>query len=234
MIVPSPTQLALHVGLHDTATLDNFYAAGNAMAVAQVQHMAAGTGESCLYLWGASGTGCTHLLQAACQRAEQLQQTACYLPLTELLAKGTEVFDGVDALDLVCIDNLGVIAGDAIWEEALFHLYNRLRDQGKGLLLAADRPPRQLDIDLPDLASRLNWGMVMQLHPLDDDARVAALRLRARGRGIELTDEVLQYLQHRGPRQTGALFALLDTLDQASLSAKRRVTIPFIKETLGW
>ena len=120
------------------------------------------------------------------------------------------------------------------WAEALFHLFNRIRDAGHYLLIAADAAPRQLEIALPDLDSRLRWGVVLRIQALDDDGKLAALRARAYDRGIDLSEEVAQFILNRSPRQTGELFLLLDHLDQASLSAKRKVTIPFVKQLLGW
>lgn len=232
--VPPPRQLALSVGLRDDATLGNFYPGDNPLAVRAVEELTRGRQSDGVYLWGASGSGGTHLLQAACHDAATAGRQSLYLPVEQVVEYGPAVLEGLESLDLVCIDHLQRLAGRADWEEGLFHLFNRLRDNGRGLLMAADRPPRQLPVELPDLASRLGWGLVLQLNVLDDEAKVRALQLRAGQRGFQLGDEVAQYILHRSPRQTSALFALLDRLDRASLSAKRRVTIPFIKETLGW
>lgn len=232
----APTQLALSVGLRDDATFDNFYpgASGNALALQATEGLAEGVGEPYLYLWGESGAGCSHLLQAACHRAAEHGRQSLYLPLAQVRAYGPELLQGLEGLDLVCLDQLQSVVGDPLWEEALFHCYNRLRDSGTGLLIAADRPARQLSVALADLASRLSWGVVFNLQALQDDAKVAALRLRARGRGFDLSEEMALFILHRSPRRMNELFALLDRLDQASLSAKRKITIPFIKTTLGW
>ncbi len=70
-----------------------------------------------------------------------------------------EVLDGMEHLSLVCIDNIECVAGDELWEMAIFDLYNRILESGKTrLLITGDRPPRQLNLGLPDLASRLDWG----------------------------------------------------------------------------
>ncbi len=229
-----PRQLALSVGLRDDATLENFYSHHNDLAVQAIEGIAEGVGEPFVYLWGESGAGCSHLLQAACHGAGRYRRSAFYLPLDQFKAQGPTLLDGLDSLDLVCIDQLQQVAGLPDWEEALFHLFNRIRDAGNNLLMAADAAPRQLAVVLPDLASRLSWGMVLRIQALDDDGKLAALRARAHDRGIELSEEVAQFIFNRSPRQTGELFLLLDHLDQASLSAKRKVTIPFVKQLLGW
>jgi DnaA family protein len=125
-----------------------------------------------------------------------------------------------------------VIAGHAQWEEALFHLYNRVYDAGGRMILAANDLPKQIHIGLPDLASRLSWGIVFQLHALDDAEKVAVLIMRAHRRGMNLSDEVAKYILTHCPRHMGTLLAALDALDNASLAAQRRLTIPFVKEVL--
>ena len=237
MISNNPHQIPLSVGLRDDATFENFLTYQNLQAKQLLESIAGGlTGQDnqYVYLWGVSGSGCSHLLQAACHRIEEKGNQGFYLPLDGLMAYGPEVLDGLEDMALVCLDHIQVVAGDPAWERALFHLYNRLRDNGRTLVIAGSHPPRQLDIKLKDLSSRLSWGLVFQIKGLDDDAKIEALRLRAHGRGIELTDEVLFFILHRSPRNMGQLFTILDRLDQASLTAKRKVTIPFIKDTLGW
>src|SRR4029078_5447301 len=88
------------------------------------------------------------------------------------------------------------------------------------------------NIGLPDLLSRLSWGMVFKLSPLADDEKLTVLTRRANGRGIGLPEEVAKYLLTHCPRHMATLFAALDALDKASLAAKRRLTIPFVKEVL--
>ena len=144
------------------------------------------------------------------------------------------MLEEIERLDLVAIDDLEQVVGRKRWEEALFHAFNRLRDAGKRLVVAADASPRQLPVKLPDLASRLTWGVTFQVQGLDDAGRLAALQLRARVRGMALPDEVARFILHRGPRRLGELFEILATLDQASLSAQRKLTIPFVKQALGW
>lgn len=230
----APAQLPLGVGLRDDATFANFHPGPNATLVDRLVHQLDDDGEPFLYLWGASGTGRSHLLQAACHAASDRDCRALYLPLAELGHFPPLMLEEIERLDLVAIDDLDRVVGRKRWEEALFHAFNRLRDAGKRLVIVAEAPPRQLPVKLPDLASRLTWGMTFHLQGLDDAGRLAALRLRALGRGMQLPDEVARYILHRGPRRLEALFATLEALDRASLSAQRKLTIPFVKQALGW
>jgi len=232
-----PIQLPLGVRLRDDATFINFYPGANAAALGYVERLCepdAGWTESLIYLWGAEGVGRSHLLQAACIRFEQRGELAIYLPLAEVADYGPALLDNLEQSELVCLDDLEAIAGRAEWEEALFHLFNRLRDAGRRLLLSAAVPPRELQIKLPDLKSRLTLALVFQLQGLSDEDKLRALQLRASRRGLHLTDEVGRFILTRGSRSMSSLFDLLDRLDQASLQAQRKLTIPFLKETLGW
>jgi DnaA family protein len=88
-------------------------------------------------------------------------------------------------------------------------------------------------LGLPDLVSRLGWGPVFQLSALTDIEKRGALQLRAHRRGLEMGDEVADYLLKRCPRDMDSLFNLLNRLDHASLAAQRRLTIPFVRQLLA-
>lgn len=225
-------QLTLGLSLKDEATFDNFFPGENKEIVAALKKVASGQGERMVYLSGTRGQGCTHLLQAICHEAHQHQLSSVYLPLANLISMSPELLNGLESLQLVCIDDLQAVAGNESWEEALFHLYNRIHDAGGRMVMAANTPPKSIPIKLPDLISRLSWGIVFQLHPLSDQDKLAALKMRAYARGITLSDEVGRYLLTHCPRHMSTLFAALDALDKASLAAQRRLTIPFVKEVL--
>ena len=135
-------------------------------------------------------------------------------------------------MPLLCIDDLHVIAGNQIWEEAIFHLFNRIYDLGGHIVFAANDLPKALNIHLPDLISRLSWGIVYQMHSLNDHEKLAAIIMRADRRGFKLSEEVGKFIITHYPRHMGGLFTALETLDKASLAAQRRLTIPFVKEVL--
>ena len=99
-------------------------------------------------------------------------------------------------------------------------------------LITGDRPPRQLNLGLPDLASRLDWGQIYKLQPLSDEDKLQALQLRARLRGFELPEDVGRFLLKRLDREMRTLFDTLDQLDRASITAQRKLTIPFVKDIL--
>ncbi len=230
-----PVQLPLSVQLRDDATFANFYSGRNETLVNLLDMDRAGVDrEQFVFLYGPHGVGCSHLLQAACHQVDRQGGRSIYLPMKELVYYFPNLLEGIERLQLVCLDDIDEVAGDPLWEEALFDLFNRLRDSKTRFLVAAANPPRALGIQLPDLVSRLGWGLVFQVNPLADSEKVAALKLRARHRGFDLSDEVARFIIHRGTRDMGNLFSLLHKLDSASLRAKRKLTIPFIKEVMRW
>jgi DnaA family protein len=210
---------------------EHFHAGANAAALAAVARLAREPGTPWLYLHGSAGCGKSHLLMAACQAAGEAGRSVQYLPLAKL-ADLAAAIRGVAGSALLALDDLGAIAGQREAEHALFDLYNRAKAEGAALLFAAEATPTQLGLGLPDLRSRLGACTQFALKPLDDAERRDVLKAQAGLRGIELDEGVLDWLFARHTRDLGALLDLLDRLDQASLAAQRRVTIPFLRELL--
>jgi len=174
-------------------------------------------------------------LQATCHQFQRSGKGALYLPLDELgEMPPADLLADLEYQPLVCLANVQAIAGERAWEEGIFSLFNRLREQGNLLLISADCPPRELPFHLPDLQSRLASCLVFHLPGYSDSEKTAILRFRAQRLGIGLSEEVATFILSRGDRSLAVLMAYLDRLDRASLSAGRRVTIPFVKDVFGW
>ncbi len=226
-------QLALPLGFNARQGFGQFWPGPNDEVVAHLRQAALGQGDSPLFIWGVEGAGKTHLLNAACALASDHGRRAAYLPLRTLSALGPDILTGVDQFDVVCVDDLDPIAGLPEWEVALFELFNQLRDHGRTLLISARRPPPQLPFRLPDLQSRLAWGLTLHIHPLREDDTLQALSLQAKALGMDLTPAAGRFLMSHTRRDLPALLTLLQQLDRASLAAQRRLTIPFIKSQIG-
>lgn len=227
-------QLPLSFGVRDVFSFDTLVTGNNEIIVGIVSQCALGVGEKQVYIWSShgEGSGKSHLLQAACHQASKNQRTVCYLPAKEILTKSVQVFDELDQLDLVCLDDIDFLAKLPDWEEALFDLINRMRESGNCLVLAASVAPEALNVELPDLRSRLAWGPVFQLQTLSDAQKHEALRIRAVQRGLELPDNVADYLMRHYPRDLFGLFERLELLDTAAMAMQRRLTVPFVKSVL--
>jgi len=223
-------QLPLGVRLRDTARLDSFVPGRNGEAVGLVSG-ASGAAARVLWIWGRRGAGKTHLLQAACASAADRGGSSSYLDPSAGAEPGW--LEGCENLDLVCVDGIEAVAGDAEWNAALFRLHTLMQDTRTRLCMASEQPPATVGFRLPDLRSRLLAASVHQLHELDDAGQVEALRLRAGRRGLELSEEGARYLVHRLPRDMHTLCAVLDRLDDASLAAQRRLTVPFLRQALA-
>ena len=224
------SQMALPLQLADHAVFASFHAAGNETLVATLRALAAGEGGDGCWIRGATSTGKTHLLQAVCDSAGD---QSIYVPLAVLAEAGPGVLEGLAQRSIVCIDDIDTIAGDANWELALFNLFNDLQERGRQLVVSAAAAPRECGFKLADLESRLSRLPVFQLHALGEAERAAALQLRAGHRGIDLPDETAVYLLRRVPRDMASLYAMLDRLDLEALRAKRRLTIPFVRDVLN-
>lgn len=228
------SQLPLALRFPRQQRFEHFHAgSANAATLALLRTTAATAAAPWVLLHGPPGSGKTHLLLAACQSAAEAGRRVRYAALGALPAPRPEAIAALTGAELIAIDELDVAAGTRADEQALFDLYNRSRAEGATLLIAARLPPAELALSLPDLRSRLGACTRAVLHPLVDDERRTVLRERAAARGIELDDSVLDWLFARHARDLGALTALLDRIDRAALAARRRVTVPFLRELLA-
>jgi DnaA family protein len=218
-------QLALGVRLRSEAVFDSFSVGSNTELIAALR----GAGTQPLWLWGAPDTGKTHLLQAVCAN---VGDTAAYFPLDRSVGLPPAAMLGFESCAVLCVDDVQSVAGDPAWEEALFRLFNAASELRHRLVFAANAAPRQIAWRLSDWQSRASACVIYQLRDLDESGRAEALRLRAAQRGLELPSETSDYLLRRLPRDLPSLFEILDQLDEASLAAQRRLTIPFIRDAL--
>jgi len=238
-------QLALGVRLRAAAVFASFSPGLNREVLAALR----GPGREPVWLWGNRGSGKTHLLQAVCAEAGAAAPgetapgetapgetapgaAAAYLPLDRSVALPPAALAGFESCRVLCVDDVDAVAGHLEWEQALFRLFNEAAELQSRVIFAAASPPRQIEWRLQDWRSRAAACVVYQLRELDEEGRAEALRLRAAQRGLQLPPETLDYLLRRMPRDLRSLFEILDDLDEASLVAQRRLTIPFIRDAL--
>ena len=240
------TQLALPVLLPDDALFKNFTVGDNQELLTALTKLTnctydgAGEGEqnaqrNSIYLWGQGGRGKTHLLNAVCAAAGHVDLQVMYIPLRDFTDPvHISLLHGLDDYDLVCLDDIDAVTQSAPWCLALFALYNRLTDAGKArLVISASRSTSAIDCALPDLRSRLQSSASFHLKKLDDDGRQHALQTHAAQRGLLLEEDVAQFMVQRLSRDMHQLMAALDSLDSESIAQQRRLTVPFVKQTLG-
>jgi len=231
-----PIQLPLGINIQDQCTFDNFYFGTNLNLLDQLTEFLERDDFACLTLWGGTQVGKSHCLQAACQQYADYSFSICYFPLSQFKDDSAhflpEILLGLESMDLVCLDDIDLVLGDEEWEKALFLLFNQLRDNKSKLLLTANNNIDYLNIDLPDLRSRLKWDSVLQIKALTDKGKISALQLRCKNRGIELPLDSAEFMLKRSEREMGSLYKSIDDLIANAIIESRRLTIPFIKEQL--
>lgn len=235
-------QLTLSVQLPDDETFVSYQSETNKSVAELLKQFisssyvaSAATGKESVhsfYLFGLADSGKSHLLHASCALAQDCNKTSVCLSFSELQQLSVEVLLGLENIDLVCLDDIHLIAEQPQWQQAVFDLYNRITEQGKQLIITGNKSVNELSLSLPDLRSRLSWGYVEQLKLLTDDEKLIAMQFRATQRGLLLNDDVSNFLLTRLSRNMRTLIDSLDKLDKASMREQRRITIPFIKEVL--
>jgi DnaA family protein len=226
------TQLPLQFEFRANQTFANFFVGANQEIVSHLQSSVACNGELQIFLCGQSGLGKTHLLQACCHLAHALRRSSFYLDLASSHLPDAAILTGLDSLDLVCFDNIEAIAGKSDWETAFFHFFNQHRDSEHTLIVSAACLPNETGIQLPDLKTRLNWGLTLKIQPLAENDRITALIFKANQMGFEISPQVGLFLLTHYDRDLSTLWQLLEQIDKASLAAKRKLTIPFLKQIL--
>lgn len=207
-------QLLLDIQPPASPSFDNFVVGSNAEAIQQLQSMctpqSTDAGQHFIYIWGGAGSGKSHLI-SACQAANRL---------------------------LVCVDDVQLL--DDAAQIALFDLYNQIRDGNallddhqlaRTLIVAGHAAPIQLGLR-DDLATRLAWGLSYQLQPLSDEEKALALLSHAQSRGMRLPVDVIDYCLRYLRRDLPTLIATVNALDQWSLTTKKPVTVPMLRQLL--
>ena len=225
-------QLPLQFEFRANQTFNDFFPNIHLEVLNHLQKASEGLGERQIFLWGPSGGGKSHLLQACCHRAESLNLSSFYFSFSALELPDPDLLIGLDEFDMVCLDNIENLAGNAAWESAFFNFFNQHRDQDHILILSANCAPNQIAIQLPDLKTRLNWGLTLKLQTLSDHEKINTLIFKADKMGFQISTQVGHFLLTHYERDLPALWVLLTKLDHASLAAKRKLTIPFLKQIL--
>ncbi|SFR38400.1 regulatory inactivation of DnaA Hda protein [Pseudidiomarina maritima] len=221
-------QLPLAVQLPDDETFATFVRGANQELIQVLQQLPDGL----TYLWGAEGVGKTHLLHALCANTEE---AVMYVPLAELHDQvQPQILQGLEHYSLICLDDIDAISANENWCFELFALLNRVKDAGRGcIVITAKHAPSHLQVAIADVHSRLQWGLSMHVHALTDEDKARALQVRAKALGLHLADDAAQFMVQRLGRNMRSLLVCLARLDRASIAAKRRLTIPFIKDVLA-
>ena len=210
---------------------DDFIVGPNVNTLAAVRQLLNEPGGS-LFLSGPDGSGKSHLLNALCHEARENGLAAFYIAPKRLPEEAAASLEGLQVLDLVCVDDLDSVAGNPVWESALFSCFNEVRAARGRLLVSSNQPLASLEFCLPDLASRLAWGVRQNLRLPDDDGKLEILQQRALTLRIDLPQDVQSYLLKYGKRDMSSLLLALERLKDAAFAGKRKITVPLAREIL--
>lgn len=227
-----PEQLPLKFEFQANQNFNTFYHADNKETINHLKNIYINN-EQQIYLWGETGSGKTHLLQATSQQSSRYKKTSFYFPLDATQLPCPSILEGLDDFDLVCLDNIEQIIENNEWEQAFFNFYNLHRDNNKQLIISASCPPKYLPFHLADLKTRMNWGLTLKLHSLSDVQQLEALIYKAHNLGFDIPHKVGRYLLTHYARDLPSIWLSLDKIEHATLAEKRKITIPFLKQIMS-
>jgi DnaA family protein len=213
-------QLILELAPTPAPLLETFFPGRNGAVLAALREALAG-GERFVFLWGEAGGGRTHLLRGFVAAAKDAGRDAVYVEAPRM-----EIPPSLDALAVDDVEKL-----DVVGQLAVFDAHNLLRSSGGVFLAAGSSPPTDLPLR-EDLRTRVGSGVVLQVQPLSDAEKRAALTAHALRRGLPLAEDIVDYLLTRYPRDMGTQVAVIDALDRYSLQKKRAVSLPLLREAL--
>lgn len=224
-------QLSFTNLIPDFIELPEYYWDSNLCVKTEVSRLMQSDEDKFIYLWGAKESGKSHMLQTLTQELSN-GQPCIYLPLDQIHHYPAQCLENLEDQHLVILDDIQVIARNADWELGIFHLFNRIRQQGTTtLIISGNQPPQQLGIQLPDLCSRLCWGSCYQIKEPSDELKLKILIASAQRKGFSLPPHVAQYLLSHSERQLSSLMKIVEQLDIGSLEAQRqKISIPFVKK----
>ncbi len=221
-------QLPLDIILDDSAKFNNFFSAENNQLVSRLKNINQ-TKDNLIFVWGNTDSGKTHLAQALCHQFDSQDFSVAYIPLTNSLLS-PEILNGIGEMNLVCLDDLDSIVGQANWEEALFDLYNLVKQLNNRLVIFSQYPPSELTLNLADLLSRFMAMEVYKINSLNEQQKQHFLQQRAQNRGLVINDDVAKFILSRQSRSLTDLIQSIEKIDEVSIAKQRKVTIPLVKE----
>jgi len=226
------SQIPLPLSFDKRFSLSNYIADNSEYIAQQLTALFDETGESLIGLYGGVDTGKTHLLNACAHYARDCAISFHLFDALQLQQARAENFNEFPAGSVIGVDNLDLLAGNRSWEEQFYQMVNRVKSAELRLIFTLSRKPRDIGFRLPDLKSRLMWGLLIGLAPVNDEQLKNVIRKRAKLLGLKISNEALAYLISHFSRRLSDQMDLLYQLDHVSLSSQRRITIPLIKQTL--
>jgi chromosomal replication initiator protein len=246
-VIPGLKKLDIDPRLNPENSFDNFIE-GECNRLARsagyaVAKNPGGTAFNPLLIYGDSGLGKTHLAQAIGIEVKELypEKTVLYVNANKFQ---TQFVDAIrnnnkndflhfyQMIDVLIIDDVHEFAGKEKTQDTFFHIFNHLHQSGKQLILTSDKPPVELQGMESRLLSRFKWGLSADLQAPDFETRMAILKKKTYNDGIELPEEVLEYIStHISDNIRELEGALISLLAQSTLN-KKEITLDLTKEMI--
>ena len=185
-----------------------------------------------LFIYGTKESGKTFLLQALCNSYSSMSKSSLYIPLNKVMNYGVEIFESLENMNLICVDDVEEAISKIEWEKAIFNLINKALISKSRLILSSSQDLKSLNFSLPDLESRIRKIQSFELYPINDKDIFDALKYISKLTSINLGDKEAKYLVTYSQRNISNLVQILESLDQLSMEMKRKITIPLIKEVI--
>jgi len=227
-------QMPLPISLPERAIFENYVPGSNLLLFNSLKDVfATRYNDQQVFFWSKHRVGKSHLLHSVCHLAAIQKKQVAYIPLKELATSDPAIFDDLEGLDAICVDDAHLVVSSAEWATSLFRLINACRDQNTVLIISAAEHPRDMTLPFEDLRSRLLWGAVFHVKRLSDSELLSSLYSRASEKGLDFPVDAAEFLLKRFARDTAELLQFLDELDHESLAQQRRITIPLIKSVMA-
>ena len=227
----NPKQLIFPFSIDQYPRFNNFYHSHIQQLIYNLSRSLHEKTESEFLITGIKRSGKSFLLQAICNEYKLIDKQAFYLPMKVAINMGPEFIENFDIYDALCIDDIHLIHNHPQWQEMIFHLINQSKENKCNLYFGMEESILEIDL-LPDLLSRLSRMQSLYILSVPDDMLKEALIFCSAKLEISLDNDVIDYLLKREKREFQHLFSLLKYLDHASAQQKRKITIPFAKQTL--
>ena len=185
--------------------------------------------NSQVYIWGDKSFGKSHLLYAACNYFSEKNKKCVYLPLNDNKNFKSDILDGVDDYDLVCIDDIDLIFRKEDWEYSFFVLINKILDKSKKIIFTSSSSLALNNIDLKDFHSRLSSSLIFMINSPNDITKENILKRVILEKEYNINLDICEYILKRKFRDIDSLLKIIDKIGEYSLSTNKKIS----KNNLG-
>ena len=227
----NPRQLALQIQINERASLDNFFISKNNNKAIQILKniLERSNNGAQIFIDDLGSNGKSYLLQAICNDFSNSNNSTIYIPMQKAINLEPSILEGINDLNLICLDDIDLISNQRDWELALFNLINECYEKDCFLLLSGSIDKLEV---IPDLISRIKKMEILRLKPIDDDELLRATQAISKNLNIEISDKNMNYLINNSRRDIKTVFGTLSQLEKESLERKKSIGLNLIKEVI--